>query len=237
MLWELGEFEGWRARRWPLGALGLMVAVWAPAFAAGVGSFYLGESSDSFPVVAVSVGATLTFGGLASAWSSRRPWRRLIEGRLLAYAAQLDTPPTPDDYAGALIGVEDFSRAMHALRWSGLNATGRSASAYPGASSTSSMLSVFRPAICVQPGQESVSDQTRRVLQQAGIAAEVHGTRGGRPIAGTVMRFEMPSAGASTPQAEAPPRDPAACRRARHRRVGRNRRPACWCSPSSPTRW
>lgn len=132
MLWELGEFEGWRARRWPPGALGLMVVVWAPAFAAGVGSFYLGESSDSFPVVGVSVGATLTFGGLASAWSSRRPWRRLIEGRLLAYAAHLDTPPTPDDYAGALIGVEDFSRAMHALRRSGLNASGRSALGLPG---------------------------------------------------------------------------------------------------------
>jgi hypothetical protein len=115
----------------------------------------------------------------------------LIERRKAAYWQESDVR----DYAGALIDVDDFSRAMHALRRAGLNAYGRSAVALPAASSTSSLLSVFRPAICVRPSQESVCEATRRVLQGAGIDAEVDGHQGGKPIASTVLRFEMPPVG------------------------------------------
>lgn len=194
MLWELGEYEGWRARRWPLCAVGLMAAVWLPPFAVGVGSFYLGESSDSFLIVALSVAATLGAGGIASALSSRRPWRKLIERRKAAYWQESEMR----DYAGALIDVDDFSRAMHALRRAGLNAHGRSAVALPAASSTSSLLSVFRPAICVRAGQESVCEATWRALQEAGIDAEVDGHQDGKPIASTVLRFGMPPVGEGT---------------------------------------
>ena len=74
MFWLLREHEGNRAARWPLAAVGSVIAVWAVPFAGGIASFYLVKSSDSFPVVALSVALTLGLGGIGASRSSRRPW-------------------------------------------------------------------------------------------------------------------------------------------------------------------
>jgi hypothetical protein len=195
MLWELEKHEGWRAWRWPAAAVGLFVAIWAIPLAGAITGAYLARGGDGFGWIALSATAALVFVGLGSYWSKGQPWRKLIERRVAAYWQESDAL----DYAGALIDVEDFGPAMHALCRAGLNAHGRSAAPVPGAALTRSLLSVFRPSISVRTGQESVSDATRRVLQEAGIEAQVDGHQGGRPIAKTIATYETVPAGPSTP--------------------------------------
>jgi hypothetical protein len=179
MLRELQAHEGWRAWRWPAAVVGVFASIWTIPPAGAIAGAYLARGGDSFGWIALSAVVSLVFVGLGGYWSKGQPWRKLIERRVAAYWEESDAL----DYAAALVGVEDFSRAMHAVRRAGLNARGRSAAPVPGAAHTGSLLSVFRPAICVRPGQESVSDATRRALQEAGIEAGVVGNQRGRPIA------------------------------------------------------
>jgi hypothetical protein len=118
MLWVLREHEGKRAARWPLAAVGLVIAVWALPFAGGIASFYLVKSGDSFPVVALSVALTLALGGIGASWSSRRPWYALLADRVSGYEEQTD----PYAYARGCIALADRDR----LTPPGLTAESRS---------------------------------------------------------------------------------------------------------------
>lgn len=150
-------------------------------FAGGIAAVYVLHAGDSFPLIALSVAITLALGALGQSWFARRPWWRLLAGRVAAYSEGGD----PRDYAWALIAVEQFGPAMHALRGAGLNAMARSAIAPPDAPHFDTTLHVYRPTICARPGQESVSNATRRVLRQAGIEARVDGLLAdGEPIPG-----------------------------------------------------
>lgn len=118
MLWVLRGHERKRAARWPLEALGLVIAVWALPFAGGIASFYLVKSGGSFPVVALSVAVMLGLGGVGASWSSRRPWYELLADRVFGYEQQTD----PYAYARACIALANRERALHALRRAGLQA-------------------------------------------------------------------------------------------------------------------
>lgn len=77
---------------------------------------------------------------------------------------------------------DDFERAMHELRRSGLEARGGNSYPPPDAPRLDTRLYVFRP-IAVPAGQERATDATRRVLRDAGIDGRVDGLlTNGEPV-------------------------------------------------------
>jgi hypothetical protein len=189
LVWELREHEGWRAYRWALLAIGLLIGVWVPPLVGGVAATYI-VAGGSFPAITAGTVITLALGAVGSSWFGRRPWRTMLERRVAAYWQESNRL----DYAMALISVEDFGRAMHSLRRAGLNAYGRSVLPIPGDVRIDTALSVFRPAICARSDQESVADATQRVLERHGIEATVNGSTGGRPIPSIVLTCDLPKA-------------------------------------------
>jgi hypothetical protein len=192
LLWELHEHEGWRAYRWAPAALGLLVGVWVPPLAGGVAAAYI-VAGGSLVAITGAVVVTLALGAIGNSCFSRRPWHRLLAGRVDAYSEQAD----PTDYSRALVAMVDFHAALHALKRSGLNGNGRRAIAPSDAPGLNLLLYVFRPGICVRPGQERVSEQTWRVLREAGVEARVDGRlANGDPVPifpTLVARQESPS--------------------------------------------
>jgi hypothetical protein len=95
----------------------------------------------------------------SSSWRSEVSAPRGRGGARGEGCSRTGLPPIRDstDYAMALIGVEGFWPAMHALRRAGLNAPGGTVLPIPDAARTDTALSVFRPAICVRPDQNSVA--------------------------------------------------------------------------------
>jgi hypothetical protein len=178
MLWVLNEHEGWRSRRWPLAAVGVFAGVWAVPLTGAIASAYVARAGDGFGWVALSATVTLGLGGLGVYWSRNQPWRRVIADRVWAYGEQAD----PTDYSRAMIGRDDYERAMHELRRAGLEARGGTSYPPPGAPRLDTRLYVFRP-IAVPAGQERATDATRRVLHDAGIDGRVDGfLTNGEPV-------------------------------------------------------
>lgn len=174
MLWVLREHEGKCAARWPLAAIGLLIAVWALPFAGGIASFYLVKSGDSFPVVALSVALTLGLGGIGASWSSRRPWFALLADRASGYEEQTG----PYAYARGCIALADRERALHALRRAGLQARTARSAGPADAPGLDCRMEIYRPRNCTKPGLEAVDNHALRVL--AGL--DVEGRVGSRDV-------------------------------------------------------
>ena len=179
MLWLLREHEGWRAWRWPAASVCLFSLIWAVPLAGATGSVYLGQAGHGFGWIVLSAAVALGLGNVGGLRSKARPWRRFFDDRLAAYEQQADAR----DYALARVRGEDFHAAMHSLRRAGLNGTGRSTQAPPDAPYLTLSMNVYRPAICVRPGQGPVSNEARRILRVAGVEARVDGLLAdGEPI-------------------------------------------------------
>lgn len=179
MFWEISEYEGWRAWRWPIAAVGLFVGVWGVALAGAVGGVYLGRRGDGFGWVLLSSGIGLALGAVGTALSQRQLWFRLFATRVSAYREQGD----PTDYARALIGHDDRWPAIRALRRAGLNCRSATANPPTDAPRLDTRLEIFRPTICERGGQAPVTDAARRVLFAAGIDGRVDGFQtNGEPV-------------------------------------------------------
>jgi hypothetical protein len=111
LLWELREHEGWRAYRWELAAVALMVGVWVPPVVGGVAATFIVAGGSLLAITAGTM-VTLALGAFGTSWFGRRPWRMMLEKRVAAYWHESDAL----DYAMALIGVEDFGRAPRNAR-------------------------------------------------------------------------------------------------------------------------
>ena len=205
VLLVLREHEGWRAVRWPAAALGLLAAVWALPFAAGIGSYYLATAGNSFLSVALSVAVTLALGGIGTAWSRRRPWWTLLADRAVGYEKQTD----PYAYASGIICFADRDRAMRALRRSGLNARIARVPGPADAPELDCRMSIYRPRNCTKPGLGPVKDQALRVLAELGIEGRVSGrdVRTGLDIGmgGLDLRIGPLVPGVPRPSAASPP--------------------------------
>ena len=176
----LREHEGWRAVRWPAGALGILATVWALPLAGGIGSYYVAQAGNSFLLVALSVAVTLALGGIGATWSRRRPWWTLLANRAVGYEEQTD----PYAYAPGIIRLTYRDRALHALRRAGLQARSAPAAGPADAPELDCRIEIYRPRNCTKPGLEPVTDQALQVLAELGVEGRVstRDVRTGRDI-------------------------------------------------------
>lgn len=180
MFWEIREYEGCCAWRWPLAAVGLFVLVWGIALAGAVGAVYLGRGGNGFGWVLLRAGIGLALGAAGTGLSQRRLWFRLFAERAAAYREQGD----PRDYARALICHDDRWTSIRALRRAGLNCRSATANGPTDAAHLDTRLEIFRPTICERDGQARVTDAARLVLFEAGIDGRVDGFQtNGEPVA------------------------------------------------------
>jgi hypothetical protein len=170
-LWVLREFEGSRYLRWPVASVGRLGVVWALPFAGGVASACIAPGGRRLCPCSAQRDDYARARRSRSRLVERRPWWRLIANRADAHAQQ----GSPNDYARALIPLADYDGLALALRRAGLNYRASTAIPPPDAPTLNTRLEIYRPGICVRPGQEAVPQATCDVCGRSGVRGRVNG--------------------------------------------------------------